>query len=82
MKEKQRRRRDRERGSGERNDGDMSEEAAVYYWSSKYTYFFETHISQYNEFILKYLQTIISWEDVVKVASNLMLKNWNGNFIE
>ncbi len=35
---------------------------------------------QYNEFIWRYLQTMISWKDVVKVVSKSMLKYWNRNF--
>ncbi len=33
--------------------------------------------SNYNEFIWRYLQTMISVEDVLKVTSKLMFKYWN-----
>ncbi len=39
--------------------------------------FYKPHFSQvgkYNEFISRYLQTVIPWEDLVKVASKLMVK--------
>ncbi len=39
---------------------------------------FKTCMGQYYEFVWKYLQTKISWE-VVKGASKLMLKYWNGS---
>ncbi len=36
----------------------------------------------YNEFIWKDLQTMISWEDVVKVASVLMLNTETGVLLD
>ncbi len=41
---------------------------------------YKTHISRIwdnDELVWKYLQTVISWDDVVKVA--LLFKYWNGN---
>ena len=39
--------------------------------------FYKSHFSQvgkYNEFSWRYLQTVIPWEDLVKVVSKLMVK--------
>ena len=36
-----------------------------------------SQVSQYNKIIWRYLQTVISWKDVVKVVSELVLKYCN-----